>query len=76
MAMPEYVNYTHLIQDCIQRRLKLQFLFTFVVNVESVILTPARDVVAISCQANKILLIHVTCQEKKNIILVFLKRKT
>ena len=40
----------------------IQFNPTFVVDVEPVILTPACDVVTISCQANKVLLINMTCR--------------
>ena len=37
---------------------------TFVVDVEPVILTPACDVVTVSCQADKVLLINMTCRVK------------
>ena len=38
----------------------IRYNFTFVVDVEPVILTAAGDVVSISSQANKVLLIDVT----------------
>ncbi len=52
--------------DCIQSwyTTSIEFTFTFVVNVEPVILTPARDIVAVSRQANKVLLVHMACKEE------------
>ena len=51
--------------DCIQSwyTTSIKFIFTFVVNVEPVILTPTRNIVAVSRQANKILLVHMSCEE-------------
>ena len=45
-------------------QVNIQFNPTFVVDVEPVILTPACDVVTVSCQANKVLLINMTCRVK------------
>ena len=43
----------------------IQFNSTFVVDVESIILTSTRDVVTISCQADKVLLVDMTCRLEK-----------
>lgn len=53
--------------DCIQSwyPTSREFIFTFVVNVEPVILTPARYIVAVSRQANKILLVHMACEGER-----------
>ena len=61
-AMAEWVRWDRLYSEWYTT--SIEFTFTFVVNVEPVILTPARDIVAVSRQANKILLVHMACKEK------------